>query len=128
MTEITQQDLNQTAFNRMVIGVFEQGATAVRFDNTGLRLCEYRTKDGLKCAVGQLITDDEYSPTMEDEPCDTLYNVAEKYNISSDLLFKTQEAHDESEDLNDFYSKASDVAERFNLEMPRIYGYPKVEA
>jgi hypothetical protein len=27
--------------------------------------CKYRTREGLKCAVGMLIPDSEYSPSME---------------------------------------------------------------
>lgn len=128
MTEITQQDLNQTTFNRMVKGVFEQGATAVTTNRFNLRTCQYRTNEGLKCAVGQLIKDEDYGPHMEDEPSDTVYNVAEQYNIPSELLFATQEAHDDAVDLDDFFARASQVARDFNLEMPYIEGYSKIEA
>lgn len=51
----------QTIFNRVVIGLFNQGRQS-RNDSV---VCRYRSDNGLKCAVGLLIPDELYTPNFE---------------------------------------------------------------
>jgi hypothetical protein len=37
-------------------------------DEDGDNTCRYRTQDGNRCFVGELIPDEKYSPTIEDTP------------------------------------------------------------
>jgi hypothetical protein len=56
----------QQVFDQVVAHLREQNAQAVMERGTET-VCQYRTPDGLKCAVGCLISDDEYHPRMEGE-------------------------------------------------------------
>lgn len=51
----------QAIFNEVVEHLIRQGCQSVRGDGS----CMYRGPDGLKCAVGALIRDEEYAPWME---------------------------------------------------------------
>ena len=64
--------------------------------------CKYRTSEGLKCAAGIMISDDEYSPEMESWAVNhliTKYNL-EKIAPFKDLLYKLQGIHDWKEVQN----------------------------
>jgi len=57
MTEtITQQEI----FDQVAIGLHKQGKMSI---TNGI--CKYRDENGAKCAVGLLITDEEYNPSMD---------------------------------------------------------------
>jgi hypothetical protein len=66
----TEQEL----FNRVKTHLLNQGERADSdVQNAGIDECVYHAPSGLKCAVGCLITDEVYRPTMEfvdvfDEP------------------------------------------------------------
>ena len=57
----------QTIFNKVVRFLREQNA-----QSKDLGACKFRSKDGLKCAVGCLIPDKNYIPKM-DEQCRSAY-------------------------------------------------------
>lgn len=57
MSQLSRQD----AFERMVLSMYEQGQQASTMNGA----CKYRTDDGRKCAVGQLIPDEKYRSNME---------------------------------------------------------------
>lgn len=75
-----------------IIKTLQQGKPA--FDKK-LDMCMYRTDDGNKCAVGQLIPEDKYSRTIEGVPA--LY-VLTRFNIGTNyekhLLSALQHCHD----------------------------------
>lgn len=52
----------QEVFDTVVRHLHTQGKPARSGDDS---MCEYRTMDGLSCAVGCLISDEEYNPDME---------------------------------------------------------------
>lgn len=52
----------QKIYNRVATHLLTQNARATK---GGYGQCMYRTSDGLKCAVGCLITDEAYSPKIE---------------------------------------------------------------
>lgn len=61
-TPITSQSSMQEIFNRVARHLLTQNARASQGEAGD---CMYRTDDGLKCAVGCLITDDAYSLELE---------------------------------------------------------------
>lgn len=61
MSDITAQEI----FDKVVTHLRTQGEQASILKSDGGYSCRYRTEDGLKCAVGCLIPDDDYSPSME---------------------------------------------------------------
>lgn len=81
---------NQEAFDKMVAHLRKQGQKA---QENGA--CRYRTKNGLMCAVGCLLTDEEYRPGMEGkgvEHMQHLYGVFPKLSVG--LLAEMQDTHD----------------------------------
>lgn len=58
----------QEIFNKVVTHLRKQGRKAMRFVNNelgGSTFCAYRTSEGLCCAIGCLIPEDKYRPSME---------------------------------------------------------------
>lgn len=87
---------DQEIFDTVVSHLLQQGKPASDGD-----YCVYRTTDGLKCAIGVLIPDDEYIPTMEgcplsDDIPDSEINkwVASNYPNQFELLVALQTLHD----------------------------------
>lgn len=66
-------------------------------NSTGL--CRYRTEDGLKCAVGTLITDEEYEPRMDKLGVVTEVHreglLPERLTSHVSLLRRLQSVHDD---------------------------------
>jgi hypothetical protein len=59
----------QHAFDAVVSHLFRQGRRSYGTIGDGeATMCLYRSSDGLKCAVGALIPDELYRPSMEGEP------------------------------------------------------------
>ncbi|MGQ7794514.1 hypothetical protein ACUN0C_19085 [Faunimonas sp. B44] len=57
----------QETFDKVVRHLFAQGKQAKERDT-----CRYRTADGLMCAVGCLISDEDYDPSFEGQFVDRL--------------------------------------------------------
>ncbi len=56
----------QEAFDKVLFGLRAQAVGSFDYSGVGMApSCLYRNKTGLKCAIGQLIPDDEYVPEME---------------------------------------------------------------
>lgn len=81
----------QEIFDTVVTHLYTQGKQAVDGENG----CRYRTASGLKCAVGCLIPDDQYHPSMEGTPVDLLGLLLPAYLCSHvNLLDALQTVHD----------------------------------
>ena len=87
---------DQEVFSKVVRHLFTQGGQARRD-----QLCVYRGEDGTSCAVGCLIADDIYQPSMEGIGVEAL--IAEYPTVKdllsecdSYLLCGLQSAHDRS--------------------------------
>lgn len=81
----------QLVFNTVAKHLLKQGKAALHG-----RSCRYRTDDGLKCAVGVLIPDQNYTVEMEGLPVRT---ISDKLPFSAThedmaLLVYLQSAHD----------------------------------
>lgn len=83
--------------------------------------CQYRSKDGNKCALGHLISDEAYDPSMENWcpseylPFETLrpgHVLLNKYvqenlvidNLTINVVRNLQYSHDDVHDNEDFFS------------------------
>lgn len=86
-------------YNQIMTGLKEQGEPSIIKDEDGPAYCFYRLeKNGkmLKCAAGQIITDDKYDPKMENI---SFIGVNEKFNLGfsneeSYLISTLQRMHD----------------------------------
>jgi hypothetical protein len=58
----TTPNQKQEVFNRVATHMLTQMKRSMRY-----KMCAYRGDNGLKCAVGCLISDENYCPTIEDK-------------------------------------------------------------
>lgn len=82
----------QETFDRVAKHLLKQNKQSTRQDSSA---CLYRGPDGLKCAVGCLIQDSEYHPSMEGVPA-ILIRLPERFSnvVKSGLLRDLQIVHD----------------------------------
>jgi hypothetical protein len=120
-------DARQDLFDRAVRGVLEQGKPSTAQADAG---CYYRNHAGLKCAVGHLIDDSDYDPSMERLVAGKLVERFPQLGFHGHtlLLSQLQGAHDGAAKLAHytngtpetflryFRDKAKRVAESFKLE------------
>ncbi len=95
----TLRDMVVTA----VVGVINQGKPAF---SVGQGTCVYRDNSGNKCAVGQLIPDDKYTPEMEGYQIESNFRVRKALNIDeysdeSRVLNRIQNSHDSAAGAGD---------------------------
>ena len=87
--------------------------------------CGYRGDGGLKCAVGCLISDEDYSPQMEGLDARQLIHRFElvpsiqELSPHEDLIKNLQVIHDRNHSIM-WRNKLEDVALRFGPTMPNI--------
>lgn len=55
----------QEAFDTAAKGLLAQGEKSVVLASSGVMLCRYLGPEGQKCALGFLIPEEEYSPSLE---------------------------------------------------------------
>jgi hypothetical protein len=101
---------NQEAFDKMVAHLRKQGQKA-KEDGS----CRYRTKDGLMCAVGCLLTDAEYKRSMEGKGVEHMQHL---YGVLQDLdppfLAEMQDTHD-AYDPNEWEARFASTAVTYGL-------------
>jgi len=87
-------DTAQSLFNTVVTHLLNQNQ---RSHASGSGACLYRGPHNLKCAVGILLTDDEYDPSMDDLNNATGVediNLPERLRPFRELLIDVQHVHD----------------------------------
>lgn len=99
---IDQRKKDQEIFDKVVTHLFTQKVKCV--DDKGR--CVYRF-NGLSCAAGCLIPDEEYNPSLEGTSINFLINdgtVLQNYKNNSEIIKKLQKIHDfmETNDKNEF--------------------------
>lgn len=94
---ITLKNINEATLQ----DIFDQSSNHLLKQNKKAReeystTCRYRTNDGLMCAVGCLISDDEYDPSIEGRGVHDLISTYEidVHGSVSSLLSRLQEIHD----------------------------------
>lgn len=114
---------NQEAFNKIVARLMDGMGQAA--DRSG---CMYRAPNGLKCAVGCLIPDDEYDPRMESRKVSRLgmFNLQCLNGLNLNMLSNAQYVHDcpdcwNGKALNhEGVQMLQEIAANYNLTMPDI--------
>lgn len=117
----------QELFDRSVSGVIAQGRQA----KDTFAGCRYRTDNGLKCAVGQLIPDEDYSPAMEGAGVggDSERAAMVRYaaGLENDEQIEMAQALQQSHDASAFHQSFLDSFKLAALVVARRYGLdPKV--
>ena len=122
---------DQEIYDRVCVHLFNQGQRAYDSDASIYGTCMYRTKDGLKCAVGCLIEDDEYSKNFEG---DNVRGILGKGTLSTFknfswenvvILKSLQELHDNVASWTSELALRTaliEVGTEFNLDCSKVSG------
>lgn len=87
--------------------------------------CAYRGEDGLKCAIGALIPDDQYSPNMENMSVSILLRqeycppILKSGDLTKGFLQGLQDAHDHAHgdgDVEEFRRNLFTFAKQWKLD------------
>lgn len=120
----------QEAFDIAAKHLLAQGKKSyVKDDNgfgtaDGIPSCAYRGEDGLKCAIGALIPDDQYSYKMENMSVSILLQqdycppILKSKDLTKDFLQGLQDAHDDAHgdgDVEEFRRNLLLFAELWDL-------------
>ena len=110
----------QEIFDTVTIHLFKQGERSV-----DKHYCRYHNKDGLKCAIGALVSKEDYFPQMDEGNL----SIKSLIDINKDkfpdwmkenlgLLLDLQSVHDRQynwENLDNLYDSLVDVAIKYEL-------------
>ena len=124
----------QEAFDKVVAHLFEQKERSMaKFSPHEPPNCAYRGEHGLKCAIGTLISDEEYSRDMESKSVTELLSRFPSLafaNINHGFLSQLQQVHDGSFDWDDpdqlkldmtkVRTKLQAAAANWNLNLPEV--------
>lgn len=115
---------NQEAFSKVCIHLATQ---ARRATNSGG--CAYHATNGDKCAIGCLIPDDKYYPTIEGKAIDLIlsqsYTLASLFKgVSKDLLFDLQRMHDDII-ISSWFDRLISLRAQYQLKIP-AFDYTKI--
>jgi hypothetical protein len=103
----------QITFDLIVNGLRKQGKKSM--DG---HLCKFRSEDGYRCAVGQLIEDNEYRPGFDDKAKqsekDNAFNFVKNKGHDDGLLTSLMCCHDHKE-VKDWENNFAKIAERYGL-------------
>lgn len=102
---------NQEAFDKAALHLLRQGRKSQDSDD----ICLYRGPGGTKCAIGALITDDEYEYRMELLPVSAIkHKCLSLAGLDGYLLKDMQTLHD-AYDVAEWPRRLQEVAARFGL-------------
>ena len=103
---------DQQAFDKMVTHLFTQKEKAFM---KGLG-CQYRMANGLRCAVGALIPDEDYSVDFESRKVGSIVrHIPALQGLSVELLARVQSIHDNNRPV-DWFSRLSYTCDQLNLD------------
>lgn len=115
----------QALFNRVATHLLTQGqrSIAANIAFNGDPGCAYRGEDGLKCAVGVLISDSRYTPKMENLPvCQLITKFGKRlpkfFTVHYNMLASLQDIHDRSSEEH-WRIDLERYAKKHGLEMPK---------
>lgn len=109
------QATEQEVFNQVARHLVEQSEKSADL----LDSCAYRGSDGLKCAAGCLIDDDEYDPYWEGESWVLLASKKKLPQVHAQLIADLQKIHD-LEDSDDWRSVLTEFAQTRGLDIPEF--------
>lgn len=126
-TAPTRSMTRQQAFDTVVRGLAAQGWAQSFLPSEPGVTCAYRGSNGLRCAAGHLITDDQYKPVIERSSVaeivanfpGVLPTISDPTgDVSYQLLSDMQIAHDQATSPYWMYLAMLSVGERNNLVWP----------
>jgi hypothetical protein len=86
--------------------------------------CMYRNPNGLKCALGVLISDEEYCGDMESKGITTLLReFGISHSIHHDLLHDLQRVHDNGHTVSCWPNELIDLAMTYNLSYETVTNF-----
>ena len=117
--------MNQEAFDKVATHLLTQNKRSVSLDE---QTCLYRSPDGLKCAIGCLISDEDYLPEMDDEDSplsvngliSTLYkfhsipSIQKLNTLDNEFLNELQTMHDFTP-TTDWKNELLKISKSYNL-------------
>ena len=111
----------QTAFNIVKNHLLTQMTKSMEENEFGDTQCLYRGPNGTKCAIGALITDEEFE-TIEDARCRYLgvyelktLQITSLQGLTMDFLEELQIIHDRYE-VHDWKNQLEVFAKKYNLQ------------
>ena len=105
----------QEIFNTVARHLMRQGRRSVDGEAD---MCVYRSSSGLRCAVGCLIEEGEYTPAMEGLPVTELAErgwLPDRLVPHQNLLFELQVVHDRAH-VETWRASLAAVADKFRLD------------
>jgi len=94
----------QEVFDHVIKHLVQQGQRCYHLNHNHHDICLYRSPEGLSCAVGCLMSDEEYHPDMEGADVRNLIRRFDQIKWMDDylpLLGDLQDLHDEERTWND---------------------------
>lgn len=85
------------------------------------KACVYRGRNGDKCVIGQMITDDEAASVSNSAPVDSFMHLDSLRGLDVDLLCALQDCHDcadERDFVADFKRRCIETLTEFNYAIP----------
>lgn len=111
----------QDIFDTVADHLLTQNQKAI--DKAG-KICAYRGKNGTKCALGCLISDDEYSPSLEGHSFLAVKSsFPARLHAHGDLITALQNVHDFYHTSN-WRIELFEVAKSFKLDSSVLLKYP----
>lgn len=106
---------NQEIFNKVAEHLITQNNKSINDDG----YCKYHSNDGLKCAVGCLITSENYNPDIEGESVISLKDILKNIDFknSSTLLVELQKTHD-NYSVSRWKERLISIGDFYNLILP----------
>jgi hypothetical protein len=109
----------QRVFNKVVRHLLTQNKASVM----GV-VCRYRGRDGLMCAAGCLIPDENYDKSMESTSWVELIKNGEVPSNHKDLIYSLQRVHDMF-GVEEWPEKLNEIAKKYNLDPSYVEKYRK---
>ena len=107
--EATEQEV----FDQVALHLLNQGERSNDVDGS---ICMYKGAGGLQCAAGCLISDEEYSNTLEGSDWDMLVMQNRIPNHHRKLIGALQAIHD-SQKISDWVPSLTELADEFKLDI-----------
>lgn len=109
----------QEVFDHVVNHLFVQGKQSLYYAPDEFPCCMYRNPEGLKCAAGCLIADEEYDKSFERRPWQDLIDKGLVPKEHHELIKILQDIHDNDLDFKHYKESLNNllslVATQFNL-------------
>lgn len=102
----------QEIFDTVVKHLAQQKRRSV-IPNTNI--CMYRSEEGLKCAIGCLIPDEEYNPEMENKAASRIVKSADNILGMNNLLDALQAAHDNNTNVENLQFDLRRTSDSYEL-------------